>query len=794
MASASVDVLSAACAYLTRSPEAPEADDRGAEGRDAAIELDTWGEADWRAALLDVPLDERAYADRLGIDRSKEIGKLWAWWSDPEPDERVTHATAGYLGIFLLTLVAMHRSDRIRYHGEAYESGEITGESPIALCRKLVADHHVQQAIRGVYAPTGEVGQVAAVWDTIDFTTMEFHRHGTTSIIISVYAKAPAIGRAERHALKCLIYPHLRTPAMAKATKDYQRDFGGVRAVDSPLVTVWASHDSWVFMDFVEGPTLTDYLRALAEQRATRKGYKEPKSEILRVIDVKQLRVLGTALLDAMSVLAEKVGHHNDLTPSNIIVQAENDTTVKLKLIDLGVNFLHTRILPGAEPGEAGFVAPEVKANGIGGPRADLYSLGMVLIAIGGIPRTADGTVPDQLYVASVGLARLFEDLLDADPDRRLIVSGIKPGPASFKEIRDLFVREIEVLEAAEYGRPKTLVQRVKGIVPGALEVGRQRAIAKVRRKQAKATDKQTHPVQARHLRQEKALKRWAIVCAFIGWVTIALVLTWWSRDLGLFWQAKYVEYANFFLNRSGDGIPFLDDVRAADYPIPDAWGNLPVRIVALTYALTGVRLYLNIFADITPHSALRRTGMIGVRTAAASFMMRATAIYPFLYILAPTLVQRRWWVIFSPVGIITVALLISACLWFARDANARARKAGLSTVPKGEIITLQRLESWAPAAWLYALPVVIIGVFLYNDRLQDELMYAIAIGLINMGIQFVKNTGSDAPYVRAGLARAILAAERLDVLDKHRKAKAAAAKQQAQDPHADEPLQGAVA
>ncbi len=79
----------------------------------------------------------------------------------------------------------------------------------------------------------------------------------------------------------------------------------------------------------------------------------------------------------------------------------------------------------------------------------------------------------------------------------------------------------------------------MKGILPGALEVGRQRAISKVRRKQAKATDKKTHPTQAHHLRQARGLKHWAIACAWLAWMTIALVLTWWSRDLDLFWQAK---------------------------------------------------------------------------------------------------------------------------------------------------------------------------------------------------------------------------------------------------------------
>ncbi|MCD0444764.1 hypothetical protein LO763_14175 [Glycomyces sp. A-F 0318] len=751
MANASVDLLAAACAHLTG-----RRDDRA-----AATGVDRWKTDDWHAALLDVPLDERAYADRFATARPTEIDELWAWWSDPEADDRVSSTTTGYLGFFLLTLISMHRSDRMRYHGEAYESVGIAGRSPDELCRRLVADPHVQEALRRLYAPSGKTGGAAAVWTTIDFDTMAFHRHGTTSIIISASSVAPAVGRAERHALKCLIYPYLRIPAIVKATEDYQRDFGGVHSKESPLVTVWASHESWVLMDFVEGPTLTDHLREIA------KGRKAPRSEILRAVDAGQLRVLGAALLEAMAVLAQKVGHHNDLTPSNIIVQAENATTVKFKIIDLGVNFLHTRTLPGAEPVEAGYVAPEVKANGTGGPQADLYSVGMVLIAIGGIPRTTDGTVPDQFYVASVGLARLLEDLLDADPDRRLIVSGIGPGPARFKEIRDLFLREVEVLEAAEAEKPKTPWRRLKSIVPGADAVQRQRAIWKVRRRQAKRIDKARHPMQVHHLRQAKRLKRWAIVCAALAWATVALVLTWTARDFDFFWQAKWVEYANGLLNRSGDQrVPFFDDFRAADYPISDAWGNLPVRIVAFTYALPGLRCYMNIFADMTPHSALRRRGWKGVRTAAASFMMRAAAIFPFVYILLPTLVQRRWWVIFCPLGIVTVATMVSACLWFARDANARARRAGLSTVPRGEIMTLERLASWAPTAWLYSAPVIVIGIFLYNDRLQDELMYAIAIGLINIGIWYFKNSGTDAPYVRAGLTRAILAAERLDVLE----------------------------
>lgn len=765
MASASAKHLVEACAHLTG-----RTDERGAEGR-----LNGWSPRDWRTALLDVPLDERAYADRFLVDRVAEIDGLWTWWSAPEPDARVTPAVAGYLGLFLLTLISMHRSDRMRYHGEAYEAVAVSGQSTDALCTVLVADPRVQEAIKRLYAPPPQKDKKAAsVWGRVDFSTTAFHRGGTTSFILTVDTVPLPGVRTSRYTLKCLIYPYLRNPAIVKATNDYDQEFGGERGDDSPLVAVWASHDSWIIMEFLEGATLADRLREIAEDR------KDPKSELLRPVDIEQLRVLGTLLLNAMSALAEEVGHHNDLTPSNIIVQEENGAPVRIKLIDLGVNFLHTRTLVGAESRESVYIAPEVKASGVGGDLADLYSVGMVLISIGGIPHSAPGTVPDQFYVASVGLARLLEDLVDADPEQRLAVSGIDPGRGRFAEIRDLFACEIEVLEAAEKDKPKTAYQRLKYLLPGVNAVNRQREIWKVRRRQAKRIDRRKHPMRAHHVRQARGLKRWAVACALISWATLALILTWWSRDLDFFWQAKWVEYSNGLLNRSGDqGILLLDDLRAPDYEIPDAWNNLPVRIVAISYAIPGLRLYMNVFADMTPHSALRRGGWRGVRTAAASFMMRGSAIYPSVYILLPTLVQRKWWFLFSPLGVITVAVLITACLWFALDANARARAwnggKGLSTVPKGEIMTLQRLKSWQPTAWLYAVPVVIIGIFLYNDRLQDELMYAIAIALINIGIQTFKNTGTDAPYVRAGLTRAILAAERLDVLEARRKAAAAA-------------------
>lgn len=760
MAASSIETLSRAVGELTGRTDtgAPVAD------------LDQWQPRHWRSALLDMPLDERAYQDRLQVRRIEEIESLWEWWSDrASRASPLSEKSEGYVGFFLLTLVAMHCSDRMRYQGEAYGSISLAGIESAELCRLVTAEPAVRSAISVLYDPKFRQPEadrlqlkrpgpkasraVRAEWNDIDFDTLEFYRHGTTSLILTGSTSTPSKGRTSSFALKCLIYPYLRIPAIANATRDYIEEYGLIRSTSSPLVRVWASHDSWILMDFVAGETLADHLGKLDDERP------KARNEARRPIDAKQIERLGTALFQALVELEREGLHHDDLTPSNIIVQVDDHDRVRFRLIDLGVNYLHNRAVSGFEHGEADYVAPEVKDDGDGGDLADLYSLGVLLIAIAGVQPTGDGTVPDRFYGTSVGLARLLEDLVDKDPDRRLMVSGIDPSTNRYKQISELFRREVEVVLAASDERYRSWYRRIRLLVPGAAAVERQTRIARVRRRQVRETGDNVHQRQARYL------MKWAVASALLWWATMALLGTWLARDLGVDWQARWFELLNEVFNRQGEGLVFFDDIRADDYPIPDFTGNLPVRIAAITFVLPSYRFYLYILADMTPFSSLPRKGMLRLRTIAAGATMRAAAIIPAVFILIPTLVQRDWWMLFTPLGVIAASVFISGPLWFAKDAIGRARRAGLSTVPEGDIPTLSRFAAWEPMAWMYCIPVVVIGPLLYIGLLQDEIIYVGAVGLINVGIWFLKDTVSDAPLVRVGMSRAILAAERLDHL-----------------------------
>ncbi|MEV0890411.1 hypothetical protein [Promicromonospora sp. NPDC050262] len=748
----------------------------GAPGR-RGTGLDGWRVQDWHAALLDVPLDERAYADRFQVTREQEIELLWAWWSGRA--RPVEPRTTGYLGYYLLTLVAMHSSDRMRFHGDAPWDVTVAGCLAAEVSGALVGDPDVRRALAALHDPgradgpgsgagsgsgaadAGTTGSARALaeWAALDLTSLEFYRHGTTSIILTGRLAQPSRGRTAAFVLKCVIHPYLTIPTIVAATRGYLTEHGRPDADEpSPAVPVWASHDSWILMDLVRGRTMGEYLAGRAAEQPA-----PPPREILRPVDTPALRDLGGALLGALADIERDGRRHDDLTPSNIIVQDEQPGRIRLRFVDLGVNHLHARSITGQGQGEGVFTAPEVRRDGVGHPLADVYSLGALLVAIAGIPHNPDGTVPDQFYVVSVGLARLLEDLTDADPRRRLLVTPVDPARPRFEQIGRVFADEVAILEQDGRERPRTAWQRLRDLSPGAGTVARQRRMLQVRTGQVRDA------TGAAHLRQARRLQRWAWLFAVLVWSATALVVTWWSRDLGLSWQAKWFEMADEVFGRSGVGLVFLDDVRADDYPIPDPWGNLPVRLVTLTFALVTARLYLNVFAELSTVWALPAGRGPRVRAVTAEVGLRSLAVLPVIYVVLPTLVQRDWWPLGTLVGHVTFAVVVQACLWFAWDTNARARAAGLSSVPRGEIATLGRLAAWQPTVAVYLVPIIGIGTLLSLGLVQDELVYASFVSLINLGIFYPKSAGTDAPYIRAGMNRAALAAERLEHLRRTR-------------------------
>jgi hypothetical protein len=184
---------------------------------------------------------------------------------------------------------------------------------------------------------------------------------------------------------------------------------------------------------------------------------------------------------------------------------------------------------------------------------------------------------------------------------------------------------------------------------------------------------------------------------------------------------------------------------------------------VGMSFLLVGARYYQNLFAGLTPLVAGLRQGRLSVLAVLAEAQMRLFSVMAFILVLPPTVVQRRWWPIFTAIGILFTFFCNWSCLAFARLAVQRAHARRLSTVPTGRIAGLEGFSDWTPSGAFYAVATWAIGLSIYFGLVRDVFVYAGAVTAINTVLFYViKCSGTSAADVRVGIGRACLAAERL--------------------------------
>jgi serine/threonine protein kinase len=161
-----------------------------------------------------------------------------------------------------------------------------------------------------------------------------------------------------------------------------------------------------ISMEFVDGMDLRRFL-------ADRENRKSPLS-------VKELQLLARSICDAM-VYAHELTVHRDLKPENILISRQG----KVKVSDFGIatlmNVSESQMTRGAL-GTAYYMAPEqITARGRVDPRADIYSLGVILyealcgkIPIGRFhaPRELRSEIPENVSLAIM-------QALEPEPDQR---------------------------------------------------------------------------------------------------------------------------------------------------------------------------------------------------------------------------------------------------------------------------------------------------------------------------------------------------------------------------------------
>ncbi|HEY8454521.1 MAG TPA: hypothetical protein VIL34_02920 [Actinopolymorphaceae bacterium] len=742
----------------------------------------SWTVADWRRVLQDLPLDGsafRAQFDRSWDDVIETLEQICLGSKEDESGgDGARSRFLGFAGLFLLTLVSLRHSERRRIprSGHAPDVHDVSADGCRRVCHTLVRDPAVQEALRDVYAPTSD-GETDEDWNTIDFSTLTFHRHGTTSFILRARPQRRTGGWPVEVALKCIIYPFLRIPAIRNASRTYvQRYARDVAHEPANIVRVLNSYDSWVLMGFIDGETLAD---RLAREWSRPPDTARPSRASLRLDLIEQF---GRQLFIALAELERCGLEHQDLSPSNVLVVKRGDRE-ELWLIDLGVNSLYLHQMPGSDAPDALYIAPELRepdlrrtaSEGVEakrqGPCNDLYSLGQLLILLGCGRHEPDGSVPDLYYADAPLIARFIEDLIDRTPSQRLLVffpRKAAPGKI-YESLLNYFTEEITAMrqaltEGIASGRRNLLGELESGrdvFMPLSDAVGRQLRLWRVRRRQ------QLYREHAGSLGL-----RWLLLCAVLGscaWaLTSAVIITWTARHTGWDWGNQLVVALQRFTGAAPDEFPILDQFRSPDYRVGPEIGPLLLGILLLSLLLVGVKYYVTLFATLTPLVVGWQQGRLTALAVATEVSVRLFTVFPLVLASLICLRQPRWWAPGVAVAMTMVLASNSLSYWFTGTALRRARAAGMSVVDPERVGGRKHHLSWVTGNIFHSLTLWVIGILLYLGVAKDALAYVILLILWNIQL-YVARCVMQGPEVRAGIARACAAAERIKYIQRAR-------------------------
>lgn len=191
-------------------------------------------------------------------------------------------------------------------------------------------------------------------------------------------------------------------------------------------------------------------------------------------------------------------------------------------------------------------------------------------------------------------------------------------------------------------------------------------------------------------------------------------------------------------------------------FTVGDFWGNLPGRLVAVTFALACVTYYMNNFALISPRRAGKRLAEVVMRSCAC--ILPLPVIWALIY-------DPRAWPLCSGIGTLLVVLNNYLALRIAKDAKTAGARFS-TRGPEGAVFVDDQLEEWWKLMGGYSLSISLIGVLLLLKAAHDERWYAAFVVAINIFKMYRLNCVKLAPKVRGLLLRDIFTLCRVSHLD----------------------------
>jgi hypothetical protein len=643
--------------------------------------------------------------------------------------DAVTPSIVGLLGLMCVNIRLLEA--RFREPGSPDQRDHFEEETQ-RYCEERFSTLAVADAVRALYAParaaarTRQGGRPVSpeeeqlkvereLWNDIDFGTVKYYKSGTTSFILDCHGAQPRdkSGVRERYALKCVLFPWNKLTAIATATDEYAELYG---RNNTPEVVVqpFASTAKWVLMPFQAGKTLYDELAEFDREKESR----SVRERIDKALSTGKLLIqtLDRLADGAEITINQKRRQHQDLSPGNIILVPGG----QVRLIDLGPNHLYTRQIGITEHDDAAYVAPEIK-NRSWSAVADVYSLGIILIRVicGYAPR--DGRVPDEVWDISPPLARLIEDLVEADPGRRLLLTQYAPGtPFGYGPLRELFDYTAEVVTKDPDISAAVRIRWGARLLPSSMawraQLGRWRASRK------------------RHS-SDAPRESYLLSFAFIA------TLGWWFIFI-----ATAVISGQAVLTGHGLGLPRDHAQLAAD-------------IICFDQGIIGAKYYSGILGNLTVWK------IPGKFAKTTEVFIRSMSVVALPITIASAIWKPWLWPWAITAGAVVVVLANWLMLILAQRIHRAGAKNHLSITPPDARLNARGFEQWWWTMLLYAVVLAVIALGLQLHWMRDTAAYVFGLTVISIGIHYLSKFVAAGAAVRGGLGHAFCAGERMLLL-----------------------------
>jgi serine/threonine protein kinase len=654
-----------------------------------------------------------------------------------------------------------------------------------------------------------KIGTASELWDLLDLTSTAFWAVGTTSYVLRLRSRGLPLGQ-DIVALKCVGFrfgqgtSRVRSSALQAALA-----FEHCPEASPYLPAVYASTSQWVAMEFIEGPTLAEWVHRWKAARhkepaaGTRQRNCEQTPERHGWPGPKVVSDLGSRLAAVIAGLHRLGLTHGDLNPKNIIVcgrrcdllppephadshdDKERDLShdFKLRLVDRGRNFSSMDLVDGDsevtwfEPPEARWAAETEEAGGsTGEPRAaniesppgpahDFFSFGRVVeYLLAGEVLAGDELIPLSVYSGFPLLARLLDDLLDPSESRRLTITTAIEDPfrrmAVYETLLPDTVRtqaKLGILTEPSAPTGRRLRDRVARGYSIALQTFGLRDISLRLVREVYPSKEGTAPKHIDHL----------AVFALISALGFALCFIATLGGLA----ADYGHRASLGAIKTLLSLPSsttLGGLFRPGAPIGATVHNNPAHIVGFSYAVAGFGYYQIIFAACagTPLPA----NHLAASRAFRSFL-RSWCLVPTAVIITANLFWPQLWLYCAGAG----GVLIFAMNLSADRFEKRAWSGALNQLDEatGARASMQRehdayrpehgfLNNWILSSAGYCLAIFAVAVGVSTHHLHDIVLYEAVMTGANLLLLYRNAIVTYGPQLRGRLCRAFVLEERL--------------------------------